>query len=205
MPRYEISDRELMLRSYRGTQVYMASHPTVRRNFRGRERPTEFGDKVWDMTLRMMTFLEDVAVESVLEIGCGWGLLGIHLARTSGAKVVCSDADPKLAPIVKKHAALNSVEVSFCLKGLATLPEEALGAELIVGSEICYGEELRIELCALVDRAAKAGAKRFMIADPGRPDFEDLCRFCREKYPTEVMDIRLEGETKPSWLLSVHF
>lgn len=181
----------------------MASHPAVKRCFRGKERPTEFGEKVWDMTFRMMVYLETTSAKSALEIGCGWGIVGIHLARLSGAKVLCSDVDPKLEPIVLKHAELNEVDVGFSSLGLSDLPDEALSAELIVGSEICYCEELSLELCAFVDRAAKAGAKQFMIADPGRPDFDALCDHCREKYPTELTDIRLPGETKPSWLLSV--
>tara|TARA_B110000037_G_scaffold221312_1_gene291785 strand:+ start:15264 stop:15983 length:720 start_codon:yes stop_codon:yes gene_type:complete len=196
-------DRALMLRYYRGTQVYMASHPDVRACFRGKERPTEFGDKVWDMTLRLMAYLEDKPVKSILEIGCGWGLLGIHLARVHQAAVLCSDVDRKLEPIVLKHAELNGVDLSFSSIGLADLPDEALDVDLIVGSEICYCEELKVELCALVERAKEAGARRFMIADPGRPDFEGLCDFCREKFDTDLIDIRLEGETKPSWILSV--
>ncbi len=60
-------------------------------------------------------------------------------------------------------------------------------------------------MCALVERAAKAGAERFMIGDPGRPDFDDLHDFCRANYRTELLDMRLDGDAKPSWLLSVQF
>lgn len=204
-PEYDYSDRELMVRGFRETKVYMASHPEIRKCFRSRERPTEFGDKVWEMTLRMMTHLEGEPWGWVLEIGCGWGLLGIHLARVTGASVTCLDVDHKLEPLVLKHATLNGVTVVFKKGGLGGIREADLACDLLVGSEICYCEPLRIELCELADRAAKGGTKRLMIADPGRPDFEDLYEYCREKHGAELTDIRLPGESNPSYLMSIRF
>jgi len=207
MPKYDFSDQETMLRSYRGTKIYMASHPEIRKHLRNRERPTEFGDKIWDMTFRLMTYLEQESgpLNHILDVVCGWGLLGIHLARLNQAKVTCIDTDSKLEPIVLKHAALNDVAIAFKAARFQEISESDLEVDLLIGSEICYCEALRIELSQLADRAAHANTKRMLIADPGRPDFDDLYEYCRSRHSAKLIDIRLPEETKPTYLMSIRF
>jgi predicted nicotinamide N-methyase len=203
--KYDSSNPETMLRFYHGTKIYMATHPEIRNCFYRESRPTEFGDKVWSMTLRMMNFLEDNDYETILDIGCGWGLLGIHLARIKGAKVTCVDLDPLLEPLVLKHARLNCVDVEFKRASFLELAKDKLNYDLIVGSEICYNEEVCVELCRLVDSASRNGTKQLLIADPGRPDFDDLFEYCEEQYQAKLTDIKLEGERKAIYLMSISF
>ena len=111
-----------MQREYLGTKVYMASHPKMRSLFRSDARPTDFGDKVWNSTLTLMRYLDGRTFGRVIDIGCGWGILGIHLARNSGTRVTCVDADPKLQKVVELHSKLNDVRVSFKTANFDALP-----------------------------------------------------------------------------------
>ena len=205
MIKYDLSDRESMIRSFRGTKVYMANHPEIREHFRRDKRPTEFGDKVWNMTLRMMKYLEHEEMNRVLDLGCGWGLLGIHLARVNAAEVTCTDIDPRLGPLVQKHAELNKVSVDFISSSFHDLTAKNLNYDLVVGSEICYCEEVSSQLCQLADSAAEGGTKRLLIADPGRPDFEDLYDYCRKRHGAELIDIKGRDEQKSIYLLSIKY
>jgi release factor glutamine methyltransferase len=48
--------------------------------------------------------------ETVLEIGCGSGIVSIHCAK-NGADVTCGDINPRAVSLTKKNAALNDVEL----------------------------------------------------------------------------------------------
>jgi len=205
MPTYDISDQSLMVREYLGTKVYMASHPKIRRPFRSGKRPTEFGDKVWDATLGLMLYLDDKRFESVMDVGCGWGILGIHLARTTGARLTSVDADPNLEEVVLAHAELNGVDVKFMNIGFGDLKQGDLTCELIVGAEICYSDEVEKDLRTMIDRAAKAKTREILIADLGRPDFDTLCNHCSDHYGATLQDLWVPGVEKPRRLLSMQF
>ena len=61
------------------------SHPAIREHYKNGKRPTEFGNKVWATSLVLINYLQEqpfnLETLRVLEIGCGWGLLGIYLAK----------------------------------------------------------------------------------------------------------------------------
>jgi len=200
-----INDYEAKLRTYAGTQVYMASHPKIRACFRGKRRPEHHGHRLWEATMDLMGLMEQERPRSVLDIGCGWGILGVHLARSCGAEVICSDADSRLEPIVLAHAELNAVPVEFRCRSFAALSADDLAKELVVGSEICYSEEVVVELQGMLDRAQQAGTGRVVIIDPGRPDFEDLCRYALKNYDADLRDHESKEDGKTRQLLTVRF
>ena len=205
MKLYDSSDQVTMQRSYLGTKVYMASHPSIRKLFRSGGRPTDFGDKVWDSTLGLMTHLHSERYATIMDIGCGWGILGIHLARMWGADVTCIDADPKLQPVVNLHAQLNNIQASFVAAKFSEISSSMLNCELIVGSEICYDESVCEDLCKLVDLASTTRVKKIVIADPGRPDFDDLYIYCKKKYETFMAPLKLKGWDKDRHVMTVVF
>lgn len=205
MPKYDHSDQALMQREYLGTKVYMASHPKMRSLFRSDARPTDFGDKVWNSTLSLMHYLDGRTIGRVIDIGCGWGILGIHLARNNGARVTCVDADPNLQEVVELHSQLNHVRVNFKTAAFDALQIDDLSCDLLVGSEVCYSEAVAADLTKLIERAANAEVAEVLIADPGRPDFDHLASFCRNRFRAEVSENQLEGDSKPTLLLSVRF
>ena len=194
MPKYDRSDRASKEREFLGTRQYMAHHPVIRRLLRGGSRPTEFGHRVWETTLTVMRHLDRCRYDRVLEIGCGWGLLGVHLARR-GANVTCSDVDPRLEAVVTAHAALNGVEVEFLAAGFADLDAFRLRRDLIVGVEICYSDAVVADLLGLLGRVAPP--TEVLIADPGRPDFEELCAAAIPRWAaslTRIEDSELPGD-----------
>ena len=65
--------------------------------------------------------------------------------------------------------------------------EAALGTSghtrehLLIGSDICFWGSMVKPLFDVVQRALEGGAKRFVIADPGRPTFYELAERCRKQ------------------------
>ena len=51
-------------------------------------------------------------------------------------------------------------------------------SDLIVGADICFWEELVDPLYQLVRQGVAAGVPEILVADPGRPPFDDLCARC---------------------------
>lgn len=62
-----------------------------------------------DSVMLIQSFDVD-ADESLLEIGCGSGVVAIHCAR-DGADVTCGDINPKAVELTKMNADMNSVNV----------------------------------------------------------------------------------------------
>jgi cyclopropane fatty-acyl-phospholipid synthase-like methyltransferase len=58
----------------------------------------------------------------VLELGCGWGLVGIACAKTFQAQVTGLDADAAVFPYLQLHAARNGVRLAI---RQGTLQEDA--------------------------------------------------------------------------------
>ena len=54
---------------------------------------------------------------NVMEVGCGWGLLGIYCAKKYGARVTGVDIDSEVFPYLQLHAEINQVEISPLRKG----------------------------------------------------------------------------------------
>ena len=52
-----------------------------------------------------------------MEVGCGWGLLGIYCAKKYGARVTGVDIDSEVFPYLNLHAEINQVEISTLKKG----------------------------------------------------------------------------------------
>ena len=76
-----------------GLTMLAPSHPEVRRLQHDAVQPSLHGHKVWPSSWVLMDYLQQRGVPPrtrVLELGCGWGLVGIACAKTSYAP--CSRA-----------------------------------------------------------------------------------------------------------------
>jgi len=61
-------------------------------------------------TLAMLSVTEIPEAGKILDLGCGYGVVGIYLAKQTGeANVVMSDIDPGLVELAQKNAARNGV------------------------------------------------------------------------------------------------
>jgi len=70
---------------FRGVKALKASHPDVRRLKRERDDPSLHGNKVWRSSFALIDYLHRHPIPRgarVVDVGCGWGLTGIWLAKT---------------------------------------------------------------------------------------------------------------------------
>ena len=112
---------------------------------------------------------------NVMEVGCGWGLLGIYCAKKYGARVTGVDIDSEVFPYLNLHAEINQVEISTLKKGYDGLRGNHLQeVDVLLGADICFWEELAQPIKRLILRALRAGVRLVLIADPGRPPFEEI-------------------------------
>jgi len=188
-------------------RYYTGAHPKIRKHCRAGKRPKEFGDKVWATSFVMMEALAQKSSElsglRVLEIGCGWGLLGVYLAKTQECQVTCTDLDENVLPIVQMHGELNAVEVNTHALSFNAIDIDFLkNFDVIVGVEVCYSQAVSEDLRRLMERAMEAGVGKVWIADPGRPDFEDHLLQCRSFCKVELNELPGTVNGRATTLLS---
>ena len=58
--------------------------------------------------------------------------------------------------------------------------------DVLVGSDICFWDELVKPLGQLASRALDAGVSRVIITDPGRPTFYELCDKLSKKHKVKL-------------------
>jgi len=178
-----------------GLKILNSNHKEIRRLKRAGYVADIHGNKFWNSSLLIMDFLKKPPLKKnlkVLEIGCGWGLLGIYCARQFDAQVTGIDADENVLPYMQLHAEQNGV----CIEGKKMTFQQLTTAKLqdfdiIVGADICFWEEMSGMLLNLIKRAKKAGVSQVIIADPCRSPFTDLAQRCQKIYGEQA---QIEGK-----------
>ena len=183
-----------VIKKRQGLSYYTAANPQIMALYRSGKRPTEFGNKVWATSLVLLDYLDTKPFPlqglRVLEVGCGWGLLGVYLAKVHACDVTCTDVDELVLPIAQLHATINGVSITTKRASFSGLYSDFLNDfDLIVGAEICYCEEAARDMMQLVDRAFASSVKQILIADPGRPDFEDCQAYCTKNHVTSLIEL----------------
>lgn len=174
-----------MRRAY-DVKILNSNHKDIRRLKREGHVAEIHGNKFWNSSFLIMDYLRKHPLGKgtrVLEIGCGWGLLGIYCARHFDARVTGIDADENVLPYLELHAEINGVEMEGLEMTFQQLTVQKLKSyDVILGADICFWDEMTGMLYNLIGRAAKAGVQQVMIADPCRPPFSDLVERCEKKY-----------------------
>ncbi len=68
-------------------------------------------------TMAMLAAAAPAAGDKVLDLGCGYGLVGIYAAKVVGAgQVVMCDIDPQAVAVARRNAAANEVPASYYYK-----------------------------------------------------------------------------------------
>lgn len=187
--------------TFRGVKALKGSHPEVRRIKRKQDAPSLHGTKVWRSSFALIDYLRANPLPKgakVIDVGCGWGLTGIWSAKTFGAKVLAVDADPAVAPYLNLQARLNKTQVTFKVKRFEQLRgTDFAGVHTVLGTDICFWDEMIKPLFQMLKRAKKAGVKRSIIADPGRPTFWQLAQQAEQKLDAEVVMQRV-SRPKPT-------
>ncbi|MEE4360595.1 MAG: class I SAM-dependent methyltransferase [Pseudomonadales bacterium] len=140
------------------------------------------GHKFWNSSFLVMEHLKRHPLPHearVLEIGCGWGLLGLFCARQFGCRVHGIDADANVLPYLQLHAEINGVRMTAARRTFEQMRVEDLrDFDLILGADICFWDDMARQLYNLIRRARKAGVGQVIIADPCRPPFNALADRC---------------------------
>jgi predicted nicotinamide N-methyase len=175
----------------RGLQLFSKKHPKLQKLLsKNADLPEIHGDKVWFSSYFIMDYLDKHPPTNkarVMEIGCGWGPLGIYCAKTFNSKVTATDADPYVFPFLELHAKQNGVDIKTKVSRYEDLKPSLLAKqELVAGGDICFWDELVEPLHQLIKNSLDAGVKRIIIGDPGRPPFMRLARRCRKLYGAKL-------------------
>lgn len=181
---------------YLGIKALRASHPGVRRLKRQqRGHHSAHGNKVWRSSFVLMDYLTTYPPASgsrVLDIGCGWGLTGLFLAKQYSAEVTGLDIDESVAPFLALQAEINQCAMSFEARSFESLSRDELSRyQIVIGTDICFWDEMTAPLFDLLELALEAGVERIIIADPGRPPFWDLVDRSMQSFPAEVVTRRI--------------
>ncbi len=190
-----------------GLKILGKKHKAIQALRKKDVHPEIHGDKVWLSSYLIIDYLLRHPLEdspSVMDIGCGWGVLGIFCAKELGASVISVDADKNVMPYLKVQAAENGVKVKTKVCRYENLKPDLLAKQdLILGGDICFWDALVDPLFALIKRARKAGVKTIVIADPGRSPFLKLAKRCQKKFDANLLPVAISKPTKAEGYLLI--
>jgi len=168
----------------RSLLILKPGHKAIRKLKEAAHFPSIHGHKVWNSSFLVMDYLsrnKPPKRSTLMDLGCGWGLLGIYAAKKLGVKVIGIDADDDVFPYLDLHAQINGVDVPRKKRRFENLKKKDFeGVHTITGADICFWDQLAPVLFKMIKRALKAGVKRVIIADPGRDPFYQLVALCEE-------------------------
>ncbi|MEZ5560794.1 MAG: class I SAM-dependent methyltransferase [Pseudomonadales bacterium] len=190
MPKLERLPEDHMYQAY-GIYLLEPKHRLIRR-LRKAYQPSVHGHKTWSASFLLMDYLQHEPLQKkarVLEIGCGWGPGAVYCAKRFKARVTALDVDAEVFPFLEVLATLNDVQVEPLRSRFEKLDEERLAEfDVIVGSDVCFWDSMVKPLNRLVNRAIKAGVKRIVLTDPGRPTFYELCDLCSKRHEVNLQE-----------------
>ena len=167
-----------------GLRICKNSHPDIRKIKRDTGEAEIHGNKFWRSSLLLMDYFQEFPLKRasrVLEIGCGWGLAGLFLAKYQQARVTSLDADASVFPYLDYHANLNGVQsTTWCQRFEKISVANLEDFDLVIGADICFWDTLSPILFNLNRRAQRAGC-RVVLSDPGRPPFREMAQRSVEK------------------------
>ncbi len=195
------------VRSIYGLKVLKRKHKTLRKLEKEDRVPTLHGHQVWQSSYLVMDYLHQrpLAIgQRIMDIGCGWGLLGIYCAKYLGGKVQLVDADSRVFPYASFHQQLNEVSVQIVHSSFEQLKHaDFTQQDVVLGADICFWPQLFTQLKLLIATALAAGVRKIIIADPGRPTFMQLADYCRHNFTCELCPWELGGRTKTAGYLLI--
>jgi len=139
-----------------------------------------------------------------MEIGSGWGILGIWCAKQFAADVIAVDADKNVFPFLDMHAELNNTSVKTKVCKYEKLKSSLLAQQdMVLGGDICFWNELIDPLYSLIKKSLKNGVNTIVIADPGRSPFLKLAKKCKKKFGAELREVSIEDPVEEEGYLLI--
>lgn len=102
---------------------------------------------------------------SVIDLGCGSGIVGIAAARAGAREVTCVDVDLYAIVATELNAALNGVTLTTLRADI--LDGAAPAADLMLVGDLFYDEALAERVTAFLDRCLSANIE-ILVGDPWR-------------------------------------
>ncbi len=174
-----------------GVRALLSAHKKIRR-IKEENAPSLHGYKHWASSWLLIDYIRSRGLRPnshVLDIGCGWGLVGIYCAKSFKAEVTAVDKDISIFPYLDLHVKINNVTISMEQKGYKELRQACLkDIDVILGSDICFWDSLISPLKLLILRGLRAGIRAVLISDPGRDPFEELGNYFVKKKMGEIID-----------------
>lgn len=195
------------VRSIHGIRILKPKHRTIKRLKKEAPVPTMYGDQVWHSSFLIMEYLKQNPLPSgqrIMDIGCGWGLLGIYCAKHFDGDSLLVDADSRVFPYVHSHETLNEVSVQTEQATFNELTAEDFSKrDIVLGADICFWPSMVRELKSLIATAIRAGVKTIILADPGRSTFLQLAEHCKENYFTRLESWQSQEQTTSKGMLLI--
>jgi len=195
------------IQTVRGVKLFGKKHKSLQKLLAKPDSPEIHGDKVWFSSYFIMDYLEanpPARKSRIMEIGSGWGVLGIFCALNYQAKVTAVDADKNVFPYLDLHAELNMLKLKPNVCRYENLKPALLARQdMILGGDICFWDELVEPLYTLISNALEQGVKRIVIADPGRPPFLTLARRCKKLHKAKLKSVSITSPRSHSGYLLI--
>ena len=192
-----MSNKKRTERKFRKAIMPTSAHPAIRQVKRQGNPPTIHGNKLWKSSCLLIDYMSKNPPEhtdSVIDVGCGWGIGGIWAAKTFGSRVTSMDADPNVFPYLEAVAELNGVTTDHMVARFEKLSKAKLKKfDMLIAADICFWDELVEPVFKMVDRALNAGVKHILISDPERPTFLEMAQRCQEEFGGELFDWQARG------------
>lgn len=173
-------------RSVYGLTVLKNNHVDIRRIRRQTGEATIHGNKFWKSASLLIDYLEVEPPKKnwrILEVGCGWGISGIYCAKNFNAKVTALDADDTVFAYLQHHADINGVQITTLKSRYEKVTRGMLeDFDMVIGSDICFWDEMAKPLFNLIRRSQQAGVQRVVMTDPGRQPFRGMAERCIESF-----------------------
>lgn len=194
---------------YLGIKALRSRHPKIRKLKRQQQGHSAHGNKVWRSSFVLMDYLTTyppTIASKILDVGCGWGLTGIFLAKKYSARVTAIDIDPSVEPFLQLQASVNKCDIAFQARSFETLTQADLSTyDSIIAADICFWDEMVGPLIDFIHLATESGVKKITIADPGRPPFWELSEYCTQSLGAEIVTRRIYQPWKTEkFILSIN-
>ncbi|HSC17760.1 MAG TPA: methyltransferase [Rhizomicrobium sp.] len=142
----------------------------------------------------------EVAGCSVLDFGCGSGLVAIGAAKTGAARVLASDIDIFALAATALNAEANGAAITTTWDDLIG---SSVGSEVILLGDMCYERPLAERLLGWLADCARNGT-RILLGDPSRAYFpkSGLQKVATYRVPTtrELEDREIREASVYRWV-----